>query len=250
MGRGARVTSVDAVQAMAVAIERFNADARGALDDLQMEIRRVLEWIHHDRREFWSQAVRRGWEQVSEARVQLHQAITARTIGDHQPSCVDEKKTLERAKRRLDVALEKVEAVRHWSGAIDHAVNEYRASCSQLANWLDADVPRALASLRQITATLESYLALATPPDMTAAWTESLASPLPRGEGCDDSSPLPPGEGQGEGGSPSAPVSETGTPQPTAEPSPPAPLPEGEGRGNSSPLTEGEGGDGTQGTAP
>ena len=54
--------------------------------------------------------------------------MTYRRVADHQPTCIDEKRPLEAAKRRLQIAQEKVEAVRHWSRAIDRAVDEYRAA--------------------------------------------------------------------------------------------------------------------------
>ena len=166
MVHGARLTSIDAVQTMAAAVESFRHDAASALDDLEMEIRRALEWILDDRREFWTHEVRRGWERLTEARVQLQQARTFRRVGDHDPSCIDEKKAVERAKRRLDIAQEKVEAVRHWAHAIERVVNEYRASRAQLIGWLDTDAPRALAALKRMAAALEAYVAMEAPPDM------------------------------------------------------------------------------------
>jgi hypothetical protein len=179
MGRAARVISIDVVEAMSAAVESFRREAASALEDLDMEIRRALEWIHHDRREYWAGEVRRGWERVSEARVQLQQAQTFRRIGDRNPSCIDEKKALEQTKRRLEVAQEKVEAVRHWTNAIDRAVNEYRTGRGQLTSWLDADFPRAEAVLKRVAATLETYVALETPGDLHAAMVAAFEPPEP-----------------------------------------------------------------------
>jgi hypothetical protein len=165
MARRAKVTAIDALQAMSVALERFRGDAVAALDELDMEIRRALEWIHHDRKDFWTQEVRNGWEKTAEARVQLQQAQTFKSIGDHRDSCIDEKKALDRAKRRLDVAQEKTTAVRHWRNLIDRAVNEYRAARAQLGNWLDADEPRAVAELRRMSQALSAYVTTEMPDD-------------------------------------------------------------------------------------
>jgi len=182
MPRFARVTSIDALQAMSAALECFHADACNALDELEMQIRRALQWINHDCREYWTQEVRRGFERVAEARVQLQQALTFRRVGEHQPSCVDEKKALEKAKRRLQTAQGKVEAIRHWAIVIERAVNEYRGSRAGLVNWLDADLPH-VAALKRMRAALESYVALETPGDgmpaaqQTAETTAALAAP-------------------------------------------------------------------------
>ncbi len=72
-------------------------------------------------------------------------------------------RSLERAKRRLDVAQDKVEAVRHWIHAIDHAVTEYHGSLAPLSGWLDAEVPKALSALRGMAAVLEAYVGVPQP---------------------------------------------------------------------------------------
>ena len=148
------------------------------MDDLQLEIRRALEWIHHDRKEYSAQEVRRGWERLAEARLQLQQAMTYRRMADRQPSCIDEKRALEAAKRRLQVAQEKVEAVRHWSQAIERAVNEYHGGCTQFTSWLEGDLPKALAALDRMTEALESYVAMATSEE-SAAPEETVEAAAP-----------------------------------------------------------------------
>ena len=126
MAQAAKVTSIDAVGRMSAALQAFRAEAGSGLDDLQMEIQRGLQWIHHDCREYWSVEVRRASERVTEARLNLQQAMTYRRVADHQPTCIDEKRALAAAKRRLQIAQDKVQAVRHWARVIDRAVDEYR----------------------------------------------------------------------------------------------------------------------------
>ena len=122
MPAAAKVISIDAVERMGTALRAFRAEAGSGLDDLQLEIQRGLQWIHHDRKEYWSAEVRRGEERVTQCRLQLQQAMTYRRVADHQPTCIDEKRALAAAKRRLQTAHEKLEAVRHWSRVIDRAV--------------------------------------------------------------------------------------------------------------------------------
>jgi hypothetical protein len=166
MPHGAKLTSIDAVQAMSAAMESFRLEASAALEDLEMEIRRALEWIQNDRREHWSSQVKRGWERLAEARVQLQQAMTFRRIGSHDPSCIDEKKALERSKRRLDLAEEKVETVRHWTHAIERAVHEYRGSRGQVSSWLETEHPKAMSVLKRMAAALERYVGTEMPEEV------------------------------------------------------------------------------------
>jgi len=208
MPRFARVTSIDALQAMSAALECFHADASNALDELGMQIRRALQWINHDCRDYWAQEVRRGFERVAEARVQLQQALTFRRVGEHQPSCVDEKKALEKAKRRLQTAQSKVQAIRHWAVVIERAVNEYRGSRAGLVNWLDADLPQAVAALKRMREALESYVALEPPADEMApiAWLapEPLAGAGTAGDELSQESAPAAGESAAQGGNPPA----------------------------------------------
>jgi len=159
----ARLTRIDAVRDMYAAVDAFRIEASAALEGLDMELHRALDWIHHDRYDHWNQEVRRGWEKITEARIQLQQATTARRIGEHAPACIDEKRALARAKQRLETAQEKVEAVRHCMRAIDHAVDEFRGARTPLASWLESEIPKALAALRRMMDNLEDYLALHAP---------------------------------------------------------------------------------------
>jgi hypothetical protein len=164
MGRVAQVKSIDALQAMTAALACFHDDASSALDDLDMEIRRILQWISHDCGEYWRQEVRRARDRVTEARLQLENARTFRRFDkDRPPSCIEEKKALEQAKRRLQIAESKLEVIPHWAVTIERAVNEYRASRSTFAYWLEADFPRAVAALGRMITSLEAYVALAKP---------------------------------------------------------------------------------------
>ena len=163
MSRSARVASIDVLQTLAGALQRFRCDAAGALDDLEMELRHALEWIHHDRKEYWTREVQRGCENVTQARLQLEQARIMRRVAGREPSCIDEKRTLERARRRLETARQKVEAVEHWTYAVDRAVDEFRRSRAQFVTWLDTDLARAVAALNRMSESLDTYVSLEAP---------------------------------------------------------------------------------------
>ena len=147
----------------------FHDDAASALDDLEMELRRVLQWINQDCPAYWKQEQRLARDGVTEARLQLENAKMFRRIADEHKSFVEEKKVLERAKRRLQSAEEKVAALPHWAVMIERAVNEFRGGRSQLANWLDSDSPRAIAALSRMMTNLEAYIRLAAPTDDQSA---------------------------------------------------------------------------------
>ena len=160
MSGAARVQAIQAVQDVAVALRRFAEDAGAAIDELQLEIHRALEWISGEVPHYWKAAERRAWDQLSAARVQLEQARTTKRTAEHDPACREEKKLLQKAQQRLELVHEKQAALRHWHTTVDKAVNEYRARSRQLSGWLEGDLPRALAALNHMTNALESYLAV------------------------------------------------------------------------------------------
>ncbi len=160
MPNPARVKSIDSLQSMTAALECFHADVAGALDELDMEIRRALQWIGEECRQYWKLEVRRSTERVVEAKLALEHAQMFRGGDGQQASCIEEKKILEREKRRLQLAETKVDAVKHWAIALERTVNEYRAIRAQFANWLEADFPKAVAVMGRMIAALETYVRL------------------------------------------------------------------------------------------
>ena len=193
MKRSANVTSIDAVEMVASALRRFQNDASNALDDVRQQVRRAVEWIQHEQRDYWAREVRRNSEQVAEAKVNLQRCLTFRRIGDYQPACREEKKALEKAKRRLHVAEQKVKAVRHWSRAVERAVYQYKSGASQLARWLEVDLSRAVAALQRMGRALEAYIAETSSVDAAAV---GEASSLLEEDGGDAADEVPPNEHQ------------------------------------------------------
>ena len=182
MSRSARVTSIGVLQTMASALQRFRGESASAVDDLDIEIHRALEWIHHDRKDYWALELRRSAENVTQARLQLQQARTSRRMAGHEPSCIDEQRALDRAKRRFETAEEKVKAVKHWEYAVDRAVDEFQRSRTHFVTWLDADMVQAVAALNRMSQSLESYISLETPADAGAPILGPTAASAENGE--------------------------------------------------------------------
>ncbi|MEN6494545.1 MAG: hypothetical protein ABFD16_09670 [Thermoguttaceae bacterium] len=178
----AKVTSIDAVDEMAVALRRFGEEAANALADLDLELKRALDWLQHDRKDYWDAEVRRNYDRVAEARNNLQRRMICRPTDD-RPAATEEKKALELAKRRLDVSQQKVQAVRHWSMAVQHELQEYVGAINLFTTWLQGDLPKALASLKRMSLALEAYVNLpagAEPEELSAAPTREEASDGPR----------------------------------------------------------------------
>ncbi len=175
MSGGARLTSIEAVRQMAAAVQAFRDVSAAAVDELQMEIRRAMEWIHHDRKEHWARELRRAWDRVAEAKVQLQQARTYRRVGDRTPSCIDERKALEAANRRLRLVEEKIETVRRWERVIDRSVDECRGEFTQFSSSIQMELAKAIATLDRMSESLETYVATGIPAAPAPAPAEKSA---------------------------------------------------------------------------
>ena len=159
MAKGARVKSIDAVATFSAALKNFEEEASGALTSLDMEIRRALEWIHHERPAHWKLQVRHRQDKVAEATGELERCLTYRSTAD-RPSCHEEKIALEKARRRLHAAEEKVPIVRHWAQVVEHEVHTLRGSVNQLDHWLQVDHPQSVATLERMMSALSAYVGL------------------------------------------------------------------------------------------
>ena len=159
MARSAKLTSIDVLSRLAAAMRSFEEESSVALDELNRQARRAVEWIQHDQKEYWRMQVHKRWDEVSAARANLARARAVK-VADHQPACREERKALEKAKRRLQTAQEKVEVVRRWSDTVVHELNEYKGGISQFASWLQGDLPRAVATLSRMSDSLDSYVSL------------------------------------------------------------------------------------------
>lgn len=176
MTRSARLISIEAVDELATALACFRDEVSNALAEMDQQVKRAMDWVQHDRKEYWSREVHQGFDRVAAARTALQRKQIIR-VGDARSSAIEEKKALAAARLRLHLAEEKLEATRRWSHVLQHESDEFRGALSQLVAWLDSDLPRALATLERMSRALEDYVAVASTP-ADAAVLPTAARPI------------------------------------------------------------------------
>jgi hypothetical protein len=159
----ANVQAVSAISEFRSALCTFIVEARQALAAMEMEARRALEYITEDQAQAWSAEVRRGREKVQECKIEIHNTRTFKRIANYTPSCIDEKKALAKAEQRLRVAELKVEAVRHWGRLAEQAFREFQARLAQFISILDGELPKGVATLERMMASLDRYFVVEAP---------------------------------------------------------------------------------------
>lgn len=177
MAESANVRSIDAVKNFHAAVVRFQEDARLSISSLEMQLLRFIGWLERDRPAFWKREIEICYREMSEWRVRLHQC-KMRKMGDFKPTCFEEKKALEKARKDLEHAQKQIPIVKHWTNSAHHEANEYHGRASQMTQMIERDIPMLLAMLHQAVDRLEAYGNVQAPGE--------AASALPRRVDADD----------------------------------------------------------------
>ena len=153
----ANVTSIDALRSVKESLLKFCADVESALIAMELEARRPVEWIEGDRARYWPQQARRASDQVNEARQTLDRCLI-RVSGDDRPSCYDEKKAYDKAKRRLELAEDRARSVRRWSAEMQKAAEDFTMQVARMRNYLETDLTKGIAAAERMIAALDRYV--------------------------------------------------------------------------------------------
>jgi exonuclease VII large subunit len=159
MSDSAHVQSLEAIEAVRRAVQSFDEQVADALTELGAEMRRMQDWLGHDRPRHWKMQTRKAMDQVHEAQQALHRCLMF-PIADERPSCYEERMELKKAQTRLAYCQEKESRVRHWQRSVQHELFEYEGRISQLVRLVEVDMPQAAGVLTKIIRRLEDYQSL------------------------------------------------------------------------------------------
>jgi hypothetical protein len=159
MSTPAKVYSSDAIESVRMALMLFVEQVSDALAELSAEMRRMQEWLEHDRPRYWKNQTRLGGDIVHEATQALHRCLMF-PIANERPSCTEERTALKQAKARLAYCEQKTDRVRHWQQTMRHELFEYEGRMSQLVRLVEVEVPQAIGVLNKILRNLEEYHAV------------------------------------------------------------------------------------------
>lgn len=180
MSQSANVKSVDAIREFRVSLITFAEEGKNALGGVEMELRRVRDWLTRDQLGYWQNQVKRSNEQLSMARTELHRRRLSQSNSD-AISDTEQKEAVRAAQRRLDMAEEKVKRVKGWVPVLEHAIAEYHSSSQPLGDKLSGSLINSIGLLERILGSIEAYLSLEAPSAPSPAPTGSVGSPSSAG---------------------------------------------------------------------
>ncbi len=89
------------------------------------------------------------------------------TVAGHKADCLEEKKALAKAKRRLEIVQEKIQLLRQWSVKAHRVADEYYSRLGRIEQSLAERIPRATVVLERMIQALDAYVTTASPGGLT-----------------------------------------------------------------------------------
>ena len=159
MSRSANVRSVQALKDFKVVMANYAEEARNSLGGVDMELRRMRDWLERDQLGYWQSQVKKRSEDLMQAKADLYRRQLSQQ-GSEAVSDADQKEALREAQKRLRVAEEKVALVKRLIPQLQHAIDEYHSHSQPLGDHLSGGFEKSMATLEKMIQSLESYLAV------------------------------------------------------------------------------------------
>ena len=191
MSTQADIKSIDTLSLVKVALISYAHDSSQALADIEIEGQRGIDWITVDRAAYWKAEMRKAADGVNQAIKDLEHCRAYKKVGDNAPSCAEEKKNLEKARKRLQKTEEKLELVKRWTPVV---LQQYRETCVRLVRFrevIDVDCPRAIARIEQMLTALENYQTVAGPRGTSTSGDSDSQNSVARQTDARDTDPTP-----------------------------------------------------------
>jgi hypothetical protein len=167
MTNQAKVTSIDALDALRASLIIFLTKARRSLDDAGDELRRMRLWLQHDMRTRWENEAR-TCRRVLEA---AEQELFSAKLSGLRDNLALQQNAVRKAKKALEHAEEKLRNVKAWNRNYAGVADPLAKRLEGLRHFLDFDLPKGITYLVQAQRTLEGYAETPSPalPPTTAA---------------------------------------------------------------------------------
>ncbi len=153
MAEQAKVTSIDALEALRAALIIFVDKAHQSVDQVGDDVRRMRSWVQDEQRMVWEREIRKRDRILGDAKQELMRV----KLSGLRDNIFPQEEAVRRAKRALEHAEEKLQNVKRWTRDYDHLLEPLLKRLGSLNELLDHDLPKAISYLVQAQRTLESY---------------------------------------------------------------------------------------------
>ena len=165
----AKVSSLEAIEAFRAKLIVYRDKAGRVLDQVGDEVIRTRLWLDNDCQTRWQKEIRaRG----RELEMRQQEYFSAQLSGLLEASVVQQA-AVQKAKRAIREAEDKLQIVKRWRHQYDHLVEPAAKQVEKLRHHLGHELGRAIAQLVEINKTLSAYAELS---------PTTAAPPRPPGE--------------------------------------------------------------------
>jgi hypothetical protein len=153
MANQAKVSSLDALERFRANLIIFRTKAHRALEMAADEVRRTQSWLQGNCRAHWDGEIRRRRKVLEQAEADLH---SARLTGMQESAAV-KRAAVNKAKRAVDEAEDKMRNVRKWIQRFGGQADQLVKMLGPLREITEHSLPDGIAFLAQAQKTLEAY---------------------------------------------------------------------------------------------
>ena len=158
-----KVEDFEVFRLFRVALLKFAQAAGESLSSADSEIAGTRSWVENEQATFWQGQFRKRTEAVAKARDAVRQKKLYKDSSGRIPGAVEEEKELAKCMRAVEHAQEKIELVRRALPRLEKESELYRGGVARLSGCVTGDVPRAVALLDRLAASLEEYVHIEAP---------------------------------------------------------------------------------------
>jgi hypothetical protein len=167
----ARITSVDALDALRARLVIFVTKAREAVDTARDRVRRTRNWLQHDQRIHWEGEIRRRQRTLDQAVQELYSARLTKMTA----TITIREAVVRKAKAAVSEAEQKLRNVKKWNQNFDSLADPLVKKLDGFREYLDQEMPDAITFLYRTREILDAYTERSAPAGIPAATAETPA---------------------------------------------------------------------------
>lgn len=153
MPERANVTSLEAIEAFRARLIIYRDKAGRVLDEVGEDVIRTRVWLQTDRVTFWEGQIRRRQKELEMRQQELFSA----QISGMRDASFNQQQAVQRARRAIQAAEDKLRIVRQWNRQYDQRVEPVAKQVEKLRHNLVHDLGLAITFLSEVTKTLADY---------------------------------------------------------------------------------------------
>jgi predicted ATPase len=154
MADEARVRSVESLEYFRTSLIVFITKSRVAVGHAEDAVKRARYWLEQEKHTYWMQELKKRSRKLAQAQQELLSA----KLSSFKDSVMLQEKMMRRAKEAVDEAEEKLRYVKKWTREFDRLFDAAVKGLGHLRDYMEHDMPAAVAWLEQALRALAAYL--------------------------------------------------------------------------------------------